>query len=84
MCIRDRGMSSLLDGFDESLCLVHLFLGVEQGFLVAPAHLVFMLPVGAVSYTHLVGSARMILRQHTLSQVVTGFLIGTTCAILVI
>lgn len=31
-----------------------------------------------------VGSARMILRQHTLSQVVTGFLIGTTCAILVI
>lgn len=39
-------MSSLLDGFDESLCLVHLFLGVEQGFLVAPAHLVFMLPVG--------------------------------------
>ena len=31
-----------------------------------------------------VGSARMILRQHTLSQVVAGFLIGTACAILVI
>ncbi len=31
-----------------------------------------------------VGSARMILRQHTLSQVVTGFLVGLTCAILVI
>ena len=27
-----------------------------------------------------VGSARMILRQHTLSQVVAGFLIGTACA----
>lgn len=31
-----------------------------------------------------VGSARMILRQHTLAQVVTGFLVGVTCAILVI
>ncbi len=31
-----------------------------------------------------VGTARMILRQHTLSQVVTGFLVGLTCAILVI
>jgi len=31
-----------------------------------------------------VGTARMILRQHSLSQVVGGFLIGATCAILVI
>lgn len=31
-----------------------------------------------------VGTARMILRQHSLSQVVTGFLVGVTCAILVI
>lgn len=31
-----------------------------------------------------VGTARMILRQHSLSQVVTGFLVGTACAILVI
>ena len=32
----------------------------------------------------IVGTARMILRQHSLSQVVTGFLVGVTCAILVI
>lgn len=32
----------------------------------------------------MVGSARMILRQHTLSQVVTGFFIGLVCAFLVI
>ena len=31
-----------------------------------------------------VGTARMILRQHSLSQVVTGFLVGAVCAILVI
>ncbi len=31
-----------------------------------------------------VGTARMILRQHTLSQVVTGFLVGIMCAIIVI
>ena len=31
-----------------------------------------------------VGTSRMILRQHSLSQVVTGFLIGVSCAILVI
>ena len=31
-----------------------------------------------------VGTARMILRQHSLSQVVTGFLIGAACSILVI
>ncbi len=31
-----------------------------------------------------VGTARMILRQHSLSQVVTGFLLGVACAILVI
>lgn len=31
-----------------------------------------------------VGTARMILRQHSLSQVVGGFLIGAACAILVI
>lgn len=31
-----------------------------------------------------VGTARMILRQHSLSQVVGGFLIGSACAILVI
>ena len=31
-----------------------------------------------------VGTARMILRQHSLSQVVTGFLVGAACAILVI
>ena len=31
-----------------------------------------------------VGTARMILRQHSLSQVVTGFLAGAACAILVI
>ena len=30
------------------------------------------------------GTARMILRQHSLSQVVTGFLVGAACAILVI
>ena len=29
-----------------------------------------------------VGTARMILRQHSLSQVVTGFLVGAACAIL--
>lgn len=32
----------------------------------------------------MVGTARMILRQHSLSQVVAGFLIGTLCAIVVI
>lgn len=32
----------------------------------------------------MVGTARMILRQHSLSQVVTGFLIGTLCAMIVI
>lgn len=31
-----------------------------------------------------VGTARMILRQHSLSQVVGGFLVGAACAILVI
>ena len=31
-----------------------------------------------------VGTARMILRQYSLSQVVTGFLVGAACAILVI
>lgn len=31
-----------------------------------------------------VGTTRMILRQHSLSQVVTGFLVGAACAILVI
>lgn len=31
-----------------------------------------------------VGTARMILRQHSLSQVVTGFLVGAACAILAI
>ena len=31
-----------------------------------------------------VGTARMIVRQHSLSQVVTGFLVGVACAILVI
>ena len=31
-----------------------------------------------------VGTARMILRQHSLSQGVTGFLVGAACAILVI
>ena len=31
-----------------------------------------------------VGTARMILRQHSLSQVVTGFLVGVACAIWVI
>ena len=31
-----------------------------------------------------VGTARMMLRQHSLSQVVTGFLVGAACAILVI
>ena len=31
-----------------------------------------------------VGTALMILRQHSLSQVVTGFLVGAACAILVI
>ena len=31
-----------------------------------------------------VGSARMILRQHTLSQVVMGFVVGIVCALLVI
>lgn len=31
-----------------------------------------------------VGTARMLLRQHSLSQVVTGFLVGAACAILVI
>lgn len=32
----------------------------------------------------MVGTARMILRQHNLSQVVAGFLVGAVCAILVI
>ncbi len=32
----------------------------------------------------MVGSARMILRQHSLSQVVTGFLVGLVCALFVI
>ena len=31
-----------------------------------------------------VGTARMILRQHTLSQVVMGFLVGIICAIIII
>jgi len=32
----------------------------------------------------LVGTARMILRQHSLAQVVTGFFVGLVCAFLVI
>jgi len=32
----------------------------------------------------MVGSARMILRQHTLAQVVTGFFVGLVCALFVI
>lgn len=31
-----------------------------------------------------VGTARMILRQHTLAQVVTGFLVGVVCALFII
>lgn len=34
--------------------------------------------------TGAVGTARMILRQHSLSQVIGGFLVGAACAILVI
>lgn len=32
----------------------------------------------------MVGSSRMILRQHTLSQVITGFLVGTVCGFFMI
>lgn len=32
----------------------------------------------------MVGTARMILRQHTLAQVVTGFLVGVMCALFII
>ena len=32
----------------------------------------------------LLGSSRMILRQHTLAQVVTGFLVGAVCTVLAI
>ena len=32
----------------------------------------------------MVGTARMILRQHTLAQVVTGFFVGLVCALMVI
>ena len=32
----------------------------------------------------MVGTARMILRQHTLAQVVTGFLVGVVCALFII
>lgn len=32
----------------------------------------------------IVGTARMILRQHTLAQVVTGFLVGVVCALFII
>ncbi len=32
----------------------------------------------------MVGSARMILRQHSLSQVVTGFFVGLVCALVII
>lgn len=32
----------------------------------------------------MVGTARMILRQHTLAQVVTGFLVGVVCAFFII
>lgn len=41
----DEGMLSLPDSLDESLCLIHLFLGVEQGFLVGSAHLVLVIAV---------------------------------------
>ena len=32
----------------------------------------------------MVGTARMILRQHTLAQVVAGFLVGVVCALFII
>ena len=32
----------------------------------------------------MVGTARMILRQHTLAQVVTGFLVGVVCGLIII
>ena len=32
----------------------------------------------------MVGTARMILRQHTLAQVVTGFLVGVVCALFIL
>ena len=38
-------MLPLPDCLDESLCLIHLFLGVEQGLLVGSAHLVLVIAV---------------------------------------
>ena len=32
----------------------------------------------------LVGTSRIILKQHTLSQVVTGYLVGLTCAFIAV
>ena len=39
-------MSALLDGFDKALGLIYFLLGIEQGFLVFPAHLILVLFVG--------------------------------------
>ena len=62
----------------------HLILAAALVALVAYAHLFFFNPLWwlclVILLAGLVGSSRMILRQHTLLQVVVGFLTGFVCA----
>lgn len=59
-------------------------IGGVAGVLIAYAHLFFFNPLWwlclVILLAGLVGSSRMILRQHTLLQVVIGFLTGFVCA----
>ena len=61
-------------------------IGGVAGALIAFSHIFGFNPVWWLSVVLVVagilGSARMILRQHSLSQVVVGFAVGFVCAIL--
>ena len=61
--------------------------GVAGGLVVYSIAFSFN-PIGWLAFVILlagmVGTARMILRQHTLAQVVTGFLVGVVCALFII
>jgi hypothetical protein len=55
------------------------------GTVIAFSYLFFFNPLmpmcGILIMSGIMGTCRMILRQHTLSQVIVGFLIGMTCAL---
>ena len=63
-------------------------LGGVAGALMAFAELFRFNPVwwlcAVIMVSGVLGTARMVLRQHTLGQVVAGFLIGVACAFVAI